>query len=82
MGVGAGTGVGIAVGVGSGMEVIVSSAGADGFESVKKGIKLTLPKEVEFLLSKIVWLITEASVVPHQLFLTSAAFGVDIPRLY
>lgn len=41
--------------------------GADGFGSFKNGTKLTMPKFVAFLKSQIVWLIAEASVVPHQL---------------
>ena len=41
-------GVGIGVGVGAGVKYMLSRAGALGFDSVKNGVKLTLPKEAEF----------------------------------
>jgi hypothetical protein len=59
--VGAGVGGGVGTGPSVGMD------GARGFDSSRKGTKVTIPKFVAFLKPQIVWLITDASAVPHQL---------------
>ena len=67
VGVGDGDGVGVGVVGGGGMIMIVGMDGAEGFGSVRYGMKFNVPKLAAFLWSQIVWLIAEASVVPHQL---------------
>ena len=48
LGVALAIGVGIGVGVGAGVKYILSRVGAWGFSSFKNGVKVTLPKKVEF----------------------------------
>ena len=60
-----GVGVGEAVGVGVGGGAVFS--GASEFGSVRKGVKMTLPKLKSSSKSKISSLIASVSVVPHQL---------------
>ena len=66
--------------MGLGTLFMLSRAGAAEFESFKKGVKLTLPRLTLFLLSQIVWLMADASVAPHQLYVESMLVGVDIRR--
>lgn len=70
MGVDVGVGV---VGAG-GMVMLVGMVGALEFDSVRYGMKFNVPKLVAFLWSQIVWLISEASVVPHQLLTASISY--------
>jgi len=58
------------------MTMEVGMAGAEGFGAVKYGSKFNVPKLLgSFLWSQIVWLIAEASVVPHQLLTASMSSG-------
>jgi hypothetical protein len=58
--------------VGRGVEmVVIGEVGfgiASGFGMVSVGFNVTVPTSKLFLWSYIVWLMTEGSVVPHQLF--------------
>ena len=69
VGIGVAEGVGVGVGVvgAGGMVMLVGMDGARGFGTSRYGMKFNVPKLVAFLWSQIVWLISEASVVPHQL---------------
>lgn len=68
-GVGVGDAVGVGVGVvgGGGMMIWEGIEGAEGLGVFRYGMKFNVPKLLAFLWSHIVWLISEASVVPHQL---------------
>ena len=69
-GVGVTVGVGVGVGVvgGGGMVMKSGMNGAREFDSFRYGMKVNVPKLMgSFLWSQIVWLIAEASAVPHQL---------------
>lgn len=83
LGVGVASGVGVAVGVGVGVGTLgeggmMMDGGMDGereFGAVRYGMKFNVPKLTgSFLWSQIVWLIAEASVVPHQLLVAFMSY--------
>ena len=81
LGVGVASGVGVAVGVGVGTlgeGGMIIDDGMDGereFGAVRYGMKFNVPKLTgSFLWSQIVWLIAEASVVPHQLLVAFMSY--------
>ena len=66
-----GSDVGFCEGGGVTLEIVIGELGlgvACGLGDVMMGVKVTFPRLLLFLESKIVWLIVGTSVVPHQLF--------------
>jgi len=86
--VGVGVGVGLAVlagaGVGGGVGIGMDAGtdGAEGFGSVRKGTKLTVPKFERFLLSDMLALIAAWSVVPHQLLVASTSMWSSVKWMF